>query len=77
MSDEAHPNQTNFDQKVKITERGVTKNFGFAKYLHDSLPNATYVGFKETSIDAVGDVGDVVDACTMTESVADEITVRI
>ena len=74
MSDEAHPNQTNFDQKVKITERGVTKNFGFAKYLHDSLPNATYVGFKGTSIDVVG---DVVDACTMTKSVADEITVRI
>ena len=54
------------------------RTFGFAKYLHDSLPNATYVGFTGTPIDATLDVfGDVVDAYTMTESVADEITVRI
>ena len=54
------------------------KTYGFAKYLHDSLPNATYVGFTGTPIDATLDVfGDVVDAYTMTESVADEITVRI
>lgn len=78
ISDEAHRSQTNLDQKVKITDKGVTKTFGFAKYLHDSLPNATYVGFTGTPIDATIDVfGDVVDAYTMTESVADEITVRI
>jgi type I restriction enzyme R subunit len=78
ISDEAHRSQTNLDQKVKITEKGVIKTFGFAKYLHDSLPNATYVGFTGTPIDATIDVfGDVVDAYTMTESVADEITVRI
>lgn len=78
ISDEAHRSQTNLDQKVKVTEKGVTKTFGFAKYLHDSLPNATYVGFTGTPIDATIDVfGDVVDAYTMTESVADEITVRI
>ena len=54
------------------------KTYGFAKYLHDSLPNATYVGIYRTPIDATLDVfGDVVDAYTMTESVADEITVRI
>ncbi|SDG94764.1 protein of unknown function [Flavobacterium omnivorum] len=40
--------------------------------------NATYVGFTGTPIDATIDVfGEVVDAYTMTESVADEITVRI
>lgn len=78
ISDEAHRSQTNLDQKVKITEKGVTKTFGFAKYLHDSLPNATYVGFTGTPIDATIDVfGEVVDAYTMKESVADEITVRI
>jgi type I restriction enzyme R subunit len=78
ISDEAHRSQTNLDQKVKVTENGVVKTFGFAKYLHDSLPNATYVGFTGTPIDATIDVfGDVVDAYTMTESVADEITVRI
>lgn len=78
ISDEAHRSQVNLDQKVKVTEEGVTKSFGFAKYLHDSLPNATYVGFTGTPIDATVDVfGKVVDAYTMTESVKDEITVRI
>lgn len=78
ISDEAHRSQVNLDQKVKVTDQGVTKTFGFAKYLHDSLPNATYVGFTGTPIDATLDVfGKVVDAYTMTESVKDEITVRI
>lgn len=78
ISDEAHRSQINLDQKVKITESGVSKSFGFAKYLHDSLPNATFVGFTGTPIDATLDVfGNVVDSYTMTESVADEITVRI
>jgi type I restriction enzyme, R subunit len=78
ISDEAHRSQVNLDQKVKVTDKGVTKTFGFAKYLHDSLPNATYVGFTGTPIDATMDVfGKVVDAYTMTESVKDEITVRI
>ena len=49
-----------------------------AKYLHDSLPNATYVGFTGTPIDATLDVfGEIVDAYTLKESVDDEITVRI
>lgn len=78
ISDEAHRSQVNLDQKVKVTEKGVTKTFGFAKYLHDSLPNATFVGFTGTPIDATLDVfGKVIDAYTMTESVKDEITVRI
>ena len=78
ISDEAHRSQTNLDQKIRVTEQGVSKSFGFAKYLHDSLPNATYVGFTGTPIDATLDVfGKVVDAYTMTESVRDEITVRI
>jgi len=78
ISDEAHRSQVNLDQKVQITENGVRRTFGFAKYLHDSLPNATYVGFTGTPIDATLDVfGDVVDAYTMAESVKDEITVRI
>uniref|UniRef100_UPI00404A83CC type I restriction endonuclease subunit R n=1 Tax=Flavobacterium sp. TaxID=239 RepID=UPI00404A83CC len=78
ISDEAHRSQTNLDQKVVVSEHGVRKTFGFAKYLHDSLPNATYVGFTGTPIDATIDVfGDIVDAYTMNESVKDEITVRI
>jgi type I restriction enzyme R subunit len=78
ISDEAHRSQTNLDQKVKVTDKGVKKSFGFAKHLHDSLPNATYVGFTGTPIDATMDVfGEIVDTYTMTESVMDEITVRI
>ncbi|MAM70217.1 MAG: type I restriction endonuclease [Gammaproteobacteria bacterium] len=80
ISDEAHRSQVNLDQKVRIdTKKGeVVTTYGFAKYLHDSLPNATYVGFTGTPIDATLDVfGPVVDAYTMTESVKDEITVRI
>jgi len=78
ISDEAHRSQINLDQKIKITEYGVEKTFGFAKYLHDSLPNATYVGFTGTPIDATLNVfGDIIDSYTMTESEKDEITVRI
>jgi type I restriction enzyme R subunit len=63
---------------VKVTEKGVTKTYGFAHYLHKSLPEATFVGFTGTPIDATLDVfGKVVDTYTMTESVKDEITVRI
>ena len=78
ISDEAHRSQVNLDQKVRVTEKGVKRTYGFAKYLHDSLPNATYVGFTGTPVDATLDVfGEVVDSYTMTESVKDEITVRI
>ena len=78
ISDEAHRSQVNLDQKIRVTETGVRRTYGFAKYLHDSLPNATYVGFTGTPIDATLDVfGEVVDSYTMTESVKDEITVRI
>ncbi len=78
ISDEAHRSQINLDQKIKVSADGVTKSFGFAKYLHDSLPNATFVGFTGTPIDATLDVfGEVIDSYTMTESVNDGITVRI
>jgi type I restriction enzyme R subunit len=39
ISDEAHRSQTNLNQKITYSENGVKKTFGFAKYLHDSLPN--------------------------------------
>lgn len=78
ISDEAHRSQINLEQKVKITSKGVEKTYGFAKHLHDSLPNATYVGFTGTPIDATINVfGGVADSYTMNESVYDEITVKI
>lgn len=78
ISDEAHRSQTNIGQNFRVTDKGVQRSYGFATYLHKSLPNATYVGFTGTPVDATIEVfGDVVDAYTMTESVADEITRRI
>ncbi len=78
ISDEAHRTQINLDQKLKITDKGVEVKYGFAKYLHDSLPNATYIGVTGTPIDGTLAVfGDVIDAYTMKESVEDGITVRI
>lgn len=78
ISDEAHRSQINLDQRVKVTDKGVERSYGFAKYLHDSLPNATYVGFTGTPIDGTIEVfGGVVDAYTMTESVKDGITVNL
>jgi type I restriction enzyme R subunit len=79
ISDEAHRSQINLDMKMTITKNGVNKSYGFAKYLHDSLPNATYVGFTGTPIDATIDVfGDIVGhPYTMTEAVKDGITVNL
>ena len=78
ISDEAHRSQINLDQKVRVTDSGVEKTYGFAKYLHDSLPNATYVGFTGTPVDKTIEVfGGVVDSYTMTESVRDGITVNL
>lgn len=78
ISDEAHRSQTNVDKNYKITETDVIVKYGFAKYLHDSLPNATYVGFSGTPIDATMEVfGNIVDSYTMKDSVRDEITVNI
>jgi type I restriction enzyme R subunit len=79
ISDEAHRSQINLDMKVKVTDDGVNKTYGFAKYLHDSLPNATYIGFTGTPIDATVEVfGDIVGhPYTMTEAVKDEITVNL
>ncbi len=78
ISDEAHRSQTGVEEKVEITDRGVKRTYGFAKYLHDSLPNATYVGFTGTPIDATLQVfGDIVDEYTMIDAVADGITRKI
>ena len=78
ISDEAHRSQTGLEEKVEITEQGVKRTYGFAKYLRDSLPNATYVGFTGTPIDSTLEVfGDVVDEYSMIEAVEDGITKTI
>ncbi len=78
ISDEAHRSQINLEQKICITETGIERKYGFAKYLHSSLPNATYVGFTGTPIDGTIEVfGEIVDSYTMKESVRDGITVNL
>lgn len=78
ISDEAHRSQAGIGKKTTITEKGVKHHYGFAKYLRDSFPNATYVGFTGTPLDNTLDVfGPIVDRYTMTEAVADEITRKI
>ena len=78
ISDEAHRSQAGLGMKTTLTDKGVKKKYGFAKYLRDSLPNATYVGFTGTPLDNTLDVfGPIVDRYTMTEAVADEITRKI
>ena len=78
ISDEAHRSQTGLEEKVEITDKGVKRSYGFAKYLHDSLPNATYVGFTGTPIDPTLEVfGDIVDEYSMIEAVNDGITKSI
>lgn len=78
ISDEAHRTQTGTGSKLKKTEDGIFTSYGFAKYLRDSFPNATYVGFTGTPIDeTIAVFGDVVDSYTMKESSDDGITERI
>lgn len=78
ISDEAHRSQAGLEQKTTVTDKGVKRHYGFAKYLRDSFPNATYVGFTGTPLDNTIDVfGPIVTRYTMIEAVADEITRKI
>lgn len=78
ISDEAHRTQTGVGPKLKKTDSGVFTTYGFAKYLRDSFPNATYCGFTGTPVDeALAVFGGVVESYTMKESADDGITVRI
>lgn len=78
ISDEAHRSQLNLDQKVIITDKEVKTSYGYAKYLHDSLPNATYIGFTGTPIEETINVfGSIVESYTMRDSIRDGITVRL
>ena len=78
ISDEAHRTQTGVGSKLKKTSEGVFTRYGFAKYLRDAFPNATYCGFTGTPVDeTIAVFGSIVDSYTMKESADDGITVRI
>ena len=78
FSDEAHRTQIGVGAKLRMSDDGVYTSYGFAKYLRDGFPNATYCGFTGTPIDPTLAVfGPIVDSYTMKESCDDGITVRI
>ena len=88
IADEAHRTQYGFSAKT-IAEKDGQGNvigqkivYGFAKYLRDALPHATYLGFTGTPIEAT-DVntpavfGNYVDIYDIAQAVEDGATVRI
>lgn len=79
INDGSKNKDTNANEALAEAEKlGAKVTYGFAKYLRDALPNATYVGFTGTPIDETVHVfGDVVDQYTMKESEEDGITVPI
>jgi type I restriction enzyme, R subunit len=88
IADEAHRTQYGFKPKT-IDAKDGTGNvvgkkivYGFAKYMRDALPNATYLGFTGTPIEST-DVntpavfGNYVDIYDIAQAVEDGATVRI
>ncbi|XZE17610.1 type I restriction endonuclease subunit R [Pirellulaceae bacterium SH449] len=88
IADEAHRTQYGFQAK-NVDVKDETGNvvgkrivYGFAKYLRDALPNATYLGFTGTPIEK-SDVntpavfGNYVDIYDIAQAVEDGATVRI
>ncbi len=89
IADEAHRTQYGFeavtkDVKDKETKEVIGKRiaYGFAKYMRDALPKATYIGFTGTPIEK-DDIntpavfGQYVDIYDISQSVADGATVKI
>ena len=88
IADEAHRTQYGFKAKT-IDDKDANGNiigkkvvYGFAKYMRDALPNATYLGFTGTPIESA-DVntpavfGNYVDVYDIAQAVEDGATVRI
>ena len=89
IADEAHRTQYGFEASIKDVKDKETKEkigeriaYGFAKYMRDALPNATYIGFTGTPIEGT-DIntpqvfGQYVDVYDISQAVADGATVRI
>jgi len=88
IADEAHRTQYGFKAKTVDDKNaageviGQKTVYGFAKYMRDALPNATYLGFTGTPIEST-DVntkavfGNYVDIYDIAQSVEDGATVRI
>ncbi len=89
IADEAHRTQYGFEASLKDVKDKDSKEvigqriaYGFAKYMRDALPNATYIGFTGTPIEGT-DIntpqvfGNYVDIYDIAKSVEDGATVRI
>jgi type I restriction enzyme R subunit len=88
IADEAHRTQYGFSAKT-IDDKDVDGNivgkkivYGFAKYMRDALPNATYLGFTGTPIEkkdinTPAVFGNYVDVYDIAQAVEDGATVRI
>lgn len=80
IADEAHRSQYGLDAKVS-TKTGERK-YGYAHYVRQGLPNASFVGFTGTPIETA-DVntpavfGDYIDIYDITRAVEDKATVPI
>ncbi len=76
MADEAHRGHYGFEEKVDAQGR---ISVGTARIIHDSLPNASFIGFTGTPIslkdrDTQEVFGDYIDIYDMTQSVKDGAT---
>lgn len=80
MSDEAHRGQYGFEEKVDPVTGKVS--VGTARLIHDSLPNASFIGFTGTPValkdrNTIEVFGDCIDVYDMTQSVLDHATVPV
>lgn len=80
IADEAHRSQYGF--KAKVDSETGEIDYGFAKYLRDALPNASFIGFTGTPIEA-DDVntpavfGEYIDIYDISRAVEDGATVPL
>lgn len=82
IADEAHRSQYGFGAKVVKAADEADVKYGYAKYMRDSLPNASYIGFTGTPVELTDKntravFGDYIDIYDMTQAVADGTTVKI
>jgi type I restriction enzyme R subunit len=82
IADEAHRTQYGLKKRFVRSEDGIRETAGFAAYMRQALPKATFVGFTGTPIETkdrdTRDVfGDVIDTYDMTQAVADKAIVPI
>ena len=84
IADEAHRSQYGFAAEIvqRTHQDEVDIKYGYAKYLRDSLPNASYIGFTGTPIELSDKstkavFGDYIDVYDMTRAVEDGTTVKI